>query len=133
MTGRAMQPLPALLDRIADAAGEDAALLMAREYGGRPFYVPLPAELEKGHRLVELLGLSRARAVCAALGAGEIILPRGPFSSIGERKRLVAVLLAEGRSHPSIALVTNLHIRTIEKIAARLRDHETGRSQGRLF
>lgn len=116
--------LPDLLARIADAAGEEAALRVAKALGGRPFYVPLARELHEGHRLVDLVGLDRARAISTALGHGDVILPRGPFSSIAEAKARVAQMLAERKSHAAIAMAMNLHIRTVEKIAARLRGED---------
>lgn len=126
MTIRDNSSLPDLLARIAEAAGEDAALLVAKEFGGRPFYVPLPRDLKPDHRLAELVGLERARAICAELGHGDMILPRGPFSTVAETRRRVAELLAERKSHAAIALATNLHIRTVEKIASRLRRRDEG-------
>lgn len=131
MNDSATTQLPELLARIAEAAGEDAALLVAKALGGRPFYVPAPHDLKGDHRLVELVGLERARAICTELGHGDVILPRGPFSTPAEMRRRVAELLRERKSHAAIALATNLHIRTVEKIAARLRDDTS--SQGSLL
>lgn len=123
-------PLPDLLTRIAEAAGESAALLVAKKFGGRPLYLPRAQDLKPDHRLAELVGIERAKAICAELGRGEVILPRGPFSSVGEVRRRVAEMLGQGKSHSAIALALNLHIRTVEKIAERMRKKT---SQGSLF
>lgn len=133
MTDRGDQHLPDILDRIAQAAGEEAALLVARELGGRPFFLPLVENLTAEHRLVEVVGLKRAKAICETLGYGEITFPRGPYSSIGERARHVAELIAQRKSHAAIALATNLHIRTVERIAARLRQPDDDGNQGVLL
>lgn len=125
------EPLPDLLARVAEVAGEDAALLLAKAFGGRPLYLPLAEEIEPGHRLSELIGMERARAVCTAIGQGEVIFPRGPFSSRAELKRRVAEMLDAKKSHATIALALNLHIRSVEKIAARLRKADD--RQGRLL
>ena len=132
MSERGDQHLPDILARIADAAGEEAALLVAKVFGGRPFYVPLVRELDEAHRLVALVGMERARSICVELGHGDVILPRGPFSSNAERVRQVEAMIAARKSHAAIALALNLHIRSVEKIAARLRDRGDGR-QGDLF
>lgn len=125
MTDRSdQQKLPDILARIADAAGEEAALLVAKAFGGRPLYIPLARDLDEDHRLARLVGIERARAICRELGRGDFILPRGPFSSIEETKRRVAEMLAQKKSHASIALAMNLHIRTVEKIASRLRGRD---------
>lgn len=125
------EPLPDLLSRIAAAAGEDAALLVAKAFGGRPFYLPGADEVTPEHRLAEVVGVERARAICSEIGRGEVTFPRGPFSSVGEARRRVREMLEQRRSKASIALELNLHIRTIEKIAARLQ--EKNRKQGSLF
>lgn len=131
MSEQTASTLPDILARIAEAAGEEAALLVAKAFGGRPLYVPLAKEINAEHRLAELLGLDRARAVCAELGHGEIILPRGPFSSTAGTFREVCEMLEAKQSMTSIALAMNLHIRTVEKIAARRRKLDT--RQGSLF
>lgn len=125
------EPLPDLLARIAAAAGEEAALLVAKAFGGRPFYLPNAEEITPSHRLAEVVGVERARAICNEIGRGEVTFPRGPFSSVAETRRRVSELLDQERSHGAIARELNLHIRTVEKISAKLR--HKNRRQGSLF
>lgn len=111
--------LTGLLAQIAEAADEEAALLCARELGGRPFYFPARPGAE--HTLSQLVGMRRATAICKAIGPGELTLPRGPFTHAGEARRLAVKMLSEGKSQAAVAQATRLHIRTIEKLSARLR------------
>lgn len=128
MNDRAAKQLPDLLARIAEAAGEDAALLVAAEWGGRELYIP--RSFPAAHRLVELLGKERARMVRDAIGHGTVVVPMGPFAGAEERRLAAARALADGKSQSEAAKQARVHVRTVERIAAKKRGD---RRQGKLF
>ncbi len=87
--------LPGVLQEIAEAAGIEAALAVAREKGGgRASFSPDPRE---DHWLSRLLGMAAARQICAALTAGhirvELDIPLGPHGTYRQQRRARAVAL----------------------------------------
>lgn len=118
--------LPAILAQIADAAGEEAALLVAREWGGRDLYIP--RDFRETHRLVELLGEMRARKMWSAIGHGPVLIPMGPYAGALERRVRAAKALSEGKSKSEVARIAGIHVRTAHRIGAKMRD-----DQGDLF
>lgn len=124
MTDQPLSPLPDLLARIADAAGEEAALLVAQEWGGRLLY--LPKVFRTDHRLVELIGEDRARKIFAELGNGMVTIPLGPYAGAAERRRIAAAALEAGKSHQQAAKDARVHLRTVERLAAKMRDDRQG-------
>lgn len=128
MTERAEHHLPDILARIADVAGEEAALLVAEEWGGRHLYVP--KEFRPTHRLVELIGEERARKIWEALGHGMVLVPMGPFAGASERREIAARAMDEGKSRSEAARIAGIHVRTAHRIGAKKRDDD---AQGDLF
>lgn len=120
-------PLPSLLAQLAELVGEDAALLVAEEWGGRYLYIP--REFRPTHRLVELLGEERARKMWNAIGHGPVLVPMGPNAGAAERREIASRALDEGKSQPQAAKAAGIHLRSVERLAAKKRD---GR-QGDLF
>ena len=90
-------PLPGVLAEIAEAAGREAAIKIALEWGGREIHIPKPAYLRgRGtHRLVALLGSRTASAVAARVGGGSTYIPRA--------RRACAAFLATDHSPAEIA------------------------------
>ena len=113
------EQLPNLLARIAEVAGEEAALLVAKEWGGQPLYVP--QEVTPGHRLVQVLGRLRAEKVAAALGYGEIVVPLGPYADDHAKRMLIRRPLADGLPQHIVARKARVHLRTVEREAQRMR------------
>lgn len=92
---REAQKLPGRLQAIADAAGIDAAIAIAREFGGRRLYLPALKTLRRRrqHPLVALLGLERALKVVEATGGfGEY------FDVPTARNELIYLKLRDGLS-----------------------------------
>ena len=89
--------LPGILADIAEAAGHEAAIKMALEWGGREVHIPKPAHLRgrATHPLVALLGARAASAVAARVGGGSTYVPRA--------RRACAVFLARDHSPAEIA------------------------------
>lgn len=92
---REAQSLPGRLQAIADAAGLDAAMAIAREFGGQRLYLPALKTLRqrRQHPLVGLLGLERALKVVETIGGfGEY------FDVPTARNELIYLKLRDGLS-----------------------------------
>ncbi|MDO8837999.1 MAG: hypothetical protein Q7V31_03660 [Parvibaculum sp.] len=120
--------LPGILATIAAVAGDGAARLVAKEWGGRRFY--LPKEFRPTHRLVELMGETKARKVFEALGGGApVLVPMGDVAGPAARRRIVGELLDKGESQAKAAQAAGVHTRTVERVSRRKRNAR----QGELF
>ncbi len=113
--------LPGILSDIADVAGDDAVLAIARARGGTEVYFPpVPTN---DHWLCRLIGRDQAKAVCARLTGGFPLradVPLGPTSR-GQRARdTVDAMLRDGRSERDIALATGYTTRGIRYRRAQL-------------
>lgn len=109
-----MSGLPRILDEIAGAAGEEAALAFAAAFGGRTIYVP--AVIGAHHPWAVLLGHEQAQAVAGALGPGERHrVPFGATGSRAQRQALVRALKAEGLSVPAIAARLRIDQRSVQR------------------
>lgn len=115
-----MTIMPDLLDCIAKEIGDDAALLVAREWGGRSLYIP--QRIEPGHRLAEILGLERAQQLIKMIGHGPIMVPLGPSARLTQIHDLIYRRLREGYSHAHVAREAGVHVRSVERLAAKLRE-----------
>jgi len=127
--------LPGLLGEIADIAGNDVALEIARNYGGTR--VSIPPQAEADHWLVLLVGHEVADRICRGLAIidadgrpGAIrreVLPIGPNSVLKLARRRAAEALENGASGREAARQAGLHERTIWRMKTRDKD------QGELF
>lgn len=128
MTGRAH--MPDLLARIAEAAGDEAAMLVAKAYGGCQLYVP--KALSPDHRLVSILGEDRAQKVWQVLPAGEaVLIPMGAAAGPAARRRAVSQMLDGEISQQEAARAVGVHVRTVARVAKKKRDRDD--AQGDLF
>ena len=118
--------LPGVLAEIADAAGEDAAVLVAKVAGGRRVYIPRPAGLRPGHWLVEAVGPDRARLIAGLLGGGEIDLPLGPGGSRAQTTRAIHRALDNGLSVTAIVRLTGVDDSTVWRHKAKRRKYRQG-------
>lgn len=115
---------PELLRRIADGFGAGAALTFAATYGGREVYIPRASSIDETHHLAQALGLATARALAAEIGAGRLMVPLGPSSSVARRKALMRQMTAEKLSAGEIARALGMTRRAVE--IRRQRDRELG-------
>ncbi len=121
-----MTRLPGILAEIAEVAGEEAALAIARVRGGSQIYVPPvpPAN----HWLCQLIGADRARKVCDQLTAGvgprRVDLPQGPTGKLNAIRASdqaeIDRLIRAQRSERDIALSTGYTERTVRRRRAKL-------------
>ncbi len=104
-----MTRLPGILAEIAQVAGEDAALRLARNRGGTQIYLPpIPAA---DHWICALIGRDAALAVCDRLTGGvgprRVLVPLGPTGTQARARASVDNLLRDGNlSVRDIALAT---------------------------
>jgi hypothetical protein len=106
MSVESFEGLPHPLDRIAEVAGLEAALLLAEEVGGTR--VSFPRYVTADHWLSKLIGIDAAKAVCNEFkqlsadnrerGSGEMILPRGPANMYHKAKARFYELRENGKS-----------------------------------
>lgn len=123
--------LPGLLRDVADAFGEETALKLARELGGR--YVYLPKVPERSHPVARAVGLRVLRFLVSRHDElARIVVPKGPDRDRRLRVRLIAEWTARGRTADEIAARTGLHVRTVHYWRARLGDAGEA-CQGDLF
>jgi len=118
--------LTGVLTDIARVAGRDAAIAIARKFGGVRMYFPLKPS--KDSWLVKTVGQEKAQAICDELTAGrcglEYDLPLGAFGHQETTRAKVDRLLAEGRTQRDIALATRYSERGVRKRARILKDRE---------
>lgn len=116
-----------LLNRIADIAGERAAVLLAQAKGGQQIYIP--DRVTADHWLAELIGLDAARALAVAYGSRKLILPVALSSDQRRRASAIADLLEQGYSINAIVRMTGVSRSTVREHARRKGDNR----QGSLF
>lgn len=107
--------LPGILAEIAEVAGEDAAMAIARVRGGTSVYIPpVPAN---DHWLCRLIGRDEAAAVCDRLTCGvgprRVDLPLGPGGFAALQRARVDALIREDLSERDIAQRTGYTIRGV--------------------
>lgn len=114
--------LPGILAEIAEVAGVEAALAIARVRGGTQIYVPpKPAN---DHWLCRLIGRDEAMAVCERLTCGvgplRVDLPLGPVGQAAKIRARIDAMIVEQRSERDIALATGYTTRSIRRRVAKL-------------
>lgn len=122
--------LPGVLAFIADEIGDELAVRLAELKGGREIYIPKNPGPETS--LAKLVGLENAQRLFKLLGSGKLLVPAGNIGGQTGRRQRVAMLLDQGISHSEIAAQVDVHLRTVERVAASLRDPKN-RNQGDFF
>lgn len=118
----AFAALPGALGEIAEVAGVDAALAIARVRGGTEIYVP--ANPGPDHWISRLVGLDNAAAIADKLTCGvggrRLELPLGPHGHAESQRAKVDAMIREDRSERDIALATGYSIRAVRRRRAKL-------------
>ena len=117
--------LPGILAEIAGVAGLVAALKIADAMGGTRNNFPARARAE--HPLAKLVGLEAAENICrhfrTAHKAGTYVLvPLGPKNFYQRARRQAEGLTKAGVPCEEVARRLGLHMRTVRRYRARLRD-----------
>lgn len=112
---------------IADVAGLDAALAIAKACGGQRVHIPSRRWIEKGKPswLVDLLGIEKALLVLDIFPRGEAIaLPLGPAGGPTLRYLEIKAARARGLSVDAIARELGVNRRTVFYHLAEIRREE---------
>lgn len=114
--------LPGVLGEIADVAGVDAALEIARVRGGTQIYIPPNPGAD--HWISRLVGLENARAIAEQLTCGvggrRVELPLGPRGHAETQRARVDAMIRENRSERDIAIATGYSIRGVRRRRAKI-------------
>ena len=120
--------LPGVLREVAEAAGREAAELIAEARGGSRVYFPPSDKLRSDHWIVVLIGADRAVKVSEAIAdpiGVRVDVPFGPASQTRQTSRSrIAVVLSmtlDGESATSIARHLSITDRSVRLIRERLR------------
>ncbi|MDR1397215.1 MAG: helix-turn-helix domain-containing protein [Desulfarculales bacterium] len=106
--------LPGILRRVAEGAGLEAAINLARIKGGCHAYIPEAGNLTAEHWLVKSVGQQMAIELCREYGGSRIPIPLGPFS--GNRAKVWQAIhraQREGMSAPQAARLVGVDERTV--------------------
>ncbi|OCJ63996.1 hypothetical protein A6U96_09335 [Agrobacterium tumefaciens] len=118
-----------LLNRIADVAGERAALILGREKAGEQIYVPERMTAE--HWLADLVGYESAVAIAEAWGSQHIVVPAALGGQKRRRAATIAEMIFKGYSNNEIVRATGVSFSTVTKHRAKLSYRDD--TQGELF
>ena len=115
-----MKHLPGVLARIAEAAGQQAALTLAREVGGTE--ISIPSRPRARSPLAKMIGLDAARAIAAHVGHGRVLIPMAGLKGQAGRRAACARLQAQGLSATKAAIAADVHERTAWRARRRVRN-----------
>lgn len=101
---------------VVEAVGLDAALVMAREYGGMSLYIR--KEPRDDDPLVLLLGFDAARAVCQRLGHGLFTVPKCQALANARRNADILARYRGGEYVNDLVLRYGLHRAQLFRILA---------------
>ena len=117
-----------LLNRIADVAGERAAIILGREKAGQR--ISIPNSMPANHWLAELSGHDAAKAMAEKFGSQKIDIPPALGGDKRRRAMTIAQMIDKGYSINEIVRATGVSRSTVkEHLKKRPRDDR----QGSLF
>jgi transcriptional regulator of acetoin/glycerol metabolism len=124
--------LPALLAEIAEVAGLDAALAIAKAKGGTRASFPTPERLTRDHWLVEAVGIETARTICEHFKVRntglQLSIPLGPQGGYREqqrtRARALQAAITDNCSIDEAARLVGVDRSTVIRAKQRLRKAE---------
>lgn len=100
-----------LLNRIADVAGERAALILGREKAGEQIYVPERAT--EDHWLSELIGIEAATRLTTIFGSQKLLIPPALAGDKRRRAATIAEMIDKGYSNNQIIRATGVSMSTV--------------------
>ncbi|MFK3690397.1 hypothetical protein ACI2J4_08915 [Agrobacterium tumefaciens] len=100
-----------LLNRIAEVAGERAAIILGREKAGLQIYIP--ETITPKHWLAELIGFDAAKAMAVVWGSKHIVVPPAMNGDKRRRASTIAELIEKGYSNNQIVELTGVSRRTV--------------------
>ncbi|WP_424361806.1 helix-turn-helix domain-containing protein [Methylocystis parvus] len=118
-----LHELPNFLREVADVAGVEAALALARAYGGTEVTFPCAETIRAGRGgwLASVVGREKALIIARELFpiGGKMLVPMDPMPRLARELR-ISELLSRGESARSIAREVGCHVRTVHRYRARL-------------
>lgn len=117
-----------LLNRIADVAGERAALILGAEKAGQQIYIP--EKMAADHWLARMIGLEEAAKMSVVWGSKHIDIPPALGGDRKRRAMTIAQLLDKGYSINRIVQATGVSRSTVREHSKK-RPKDDG--QGSLF
>lgn len=122
-----------LLNRIADVAGDEAALKLGYEKACRQIYIP--EIVTEDHWLAEMIGLDAARAMSEEFGGNHITMPPVLAGSKRARAKAIRELSEQGLSLNEVAAMVGVARSTVIEHRAKLgnRAKPSNDDQGSLF
>lgn len=122
-----------LLNKIAEVAGERAALILGRERACQSVFIP--KFYRDGHWLPELVGEPAAKALILAFGGTELEIPPALSGQMRRRRHAIAELTEKGYSINHTTRLLGVSRTTVKNHRRRLRDDDSDDEggQGSLF
>lgn len=117
-----------LLNRIADVAGERAAIILGREKAGER--ISIPNTMGADHWLAKLVGLDAALAMSASFGSQKIDIPPALGGDKRRRAVTIAQMIDKGYSINTIVRLTGVSRSTVKE---HLKRQPRDDGQGTLF
>ncbi|MBF9050532.1 hypothetical protein GTA62_15275 [Roseobacter sp. HKCCD9010] len=110
-----------LLEALEDDLGPEAVWKLTGTYGGCVLHLPKRNAMQRSV-VFERLGETIFTWLHNRLGHGTTQIPMGPHSRSARNMAAFRAAFLKNKSHPQIARELNCHARTVERVAARLRD-----------
>ena len=109
------------LEALEDDLGPEAVWKLTEAFGGRALCIP---KRETMHRTTaaEKLGTEITAWLLDRLGPGATQIPLGPCARKAKNIAAFRAAFLAGKPRPQIAEEMNCHMRTVERMAARLRN-----------
>lgn len=125
--------LTPLLNKIADAAGEDAAITLGRAKAGEEIYIP--EKVTPVHWLSLLIGYDEAKRLVEAFGVQHLTIPPALAGAKRSRAVVIAEMVESGYSTNAIVRATGVARSTVMDHRAKLRARRPPKDdpQGSLF
>jgi hypothetical protein len=128
--GGRVAKFPGILGEIAEAAGEEAAIAVARAAGGRFCYLPGIATLRAGQRennwLVRAVGMEAAVKIALACSPRRgvwVDMPLGPLARDFRIREAIDKKLLQGKSVNEIARALKTTRRSVYRRKAKIREN----------
>ncbi len=116
--------LSPLLNRIADAAGVRAALILGREKGCQTVYIP--RRFGAKHWLPQLVGMDAAKMLADEFGGTKIDIPPALVGEKRRRRRAIAEMTKNGLSINRITTSLGVARSTVKDHRRRMKDRKGG-------
>lgn len=124
--------LSPLLNRIADVAGERAALILGRERACQQIFVP--KHFKTDHWLPDLIGEEPARRLIAAFGGEAIVIPPALAGQMRRRRMAIAEMTRKGYSINHTTRALGISRSTVKNHRRRIKViSDDDSDQGELF